>query len=338
MVRKIFGRALVLAALALNATAASACVAAPSSEGARGIEQSQRGKAQTPQPSTPPQEARPSPPLEGDEKLETKPAGEIRELAAGGYSSVRESFVAVARDAETYKSLRRLHDKLPELDASFFKANAVVAAFLGRRRSGGYGVQITSAGGARLLRITEKSPPKDAITTMALTSAFQIVSIAVGEEMPLALELDATWHEAARPYKVSTGQFTRLGGFAGRPERSTLAGDIRIMRHGDLATAFFTLEGRGEEGKHALQDVTTGTVNTEGAFNFTRLDPGSFVPPPRNPLRARGQFTDQESKLRLTLEAMEAKVNDGYGGQGTLEATATAPPPRKRAIDGDDPM
>ncbi|HEV2802474.1 MAG TPA: protease complex subunit PrcB family protein [Pyrinomonadaceae bacterium] len=334
MVRKFFGRALVLAALALHATAtASACAVAPGN-GANGVDQSKR-KRPTPEPSTP--QTRPSPPLQGDENLETKPAGEIRELAAGGYSSVRESFVAVARDAETYKLLRRLHDKLPELGADFFKTNAVVAAFLGQRRSGGYAVQITGAGGARL-RIMEKSPPKDAMTTMAITAAFQVVSIALDEEMPLALELDATWQNAARPYKVSAGQFTRLGGFAGRPERSTLAGDIHIMRHNDLATAFFALEGRGEEGKYALQDVTTATVAAEGALNFARLDPGSFVPPPRNPLRVRGQFTDNEGKLSLTLEAMEAKVNDGYGGQGKLEAAATAPPPQKRAIDGDDPM
>jgi hypothetical protein len=76
----------------------------------------------------------------------------------------------------------------------------------------------------------------------------------------------------------------------------------------------------------------------EGTLTLTRLDPGSFVPPPRNPFRARGQFADNEGKLSLTFEVMEAKVNDGYGGQGKLEATATAPPPKKRAIDGDDPM
>jgi hypothetical protein len=35
---------------------------------------------------------------------------------------------------------------------------------------------------------------------------------------------------------------------------------------------------------------------------------------------------------------MQSKVNDGYGGQGKLEATATAPPPKKRAVAGDQPM
>jgi hypothetical protein len=279
--------------------------------------------------------------------LETKVSGEVRELAAGSYSSVRAPFVGVARDAATYAELRQLHDQLPQLGADFFKTNVVVAAFLGRRSSGGYGVRITrggDAGSARggggvLLRVSEKSPAKGGFSTMALTYAFQVVSVPIDDEMPLALELDAAWREAVRPYKVGAGEFTRMGGFAGRRERSTLAGDIRIMRHEQLATLFLTLHGTGgAEGSYELRDVATGTLTPEGALTLARLDPGSFVPPPRHPLKARGQFSDQEGKLSLTFEVLETKVNDGFGGQGKLEATATAPPPGKRGGGGDDPM
>jgi hypothetical protein len=84
--------------------------------------------------------------------------------------------------------------------------------------------------------------------------------------------------------------------------------------------------------------VASGTVTPQGALALTRLDPGSFVPPPRHPLGARGQFANDEGRLSLAFEVMETKVNDGYSGQGKLEATATAPPPKKRAVDGDDPM
>jgi hypothetical protein len=337
-VRKTFSIALLLAALVLNATGASACAAGTTRDGA-GDGQSKRKKA-TPTPEPAPQPAPAS--AGGEENLEMKGSGEIKELAAGGHSSVEESFVAVARDAQTYASLRRSYQSLPELDANFFKSNAVVAAFLGQRSSGGYGVQITrgeAAAGGVLLRVSEKSPAKNAITTMALTNAFRVVSVPVDDEMPLALALGATWQEAARPYKVGAGEFTRMGGFAGRRERSTVAGELRVMRHGQLATVFFALEGAGAEGKYALQDVGTGTVTPDGALTLARLDPGSFVPPPRHPLRARGQFAAGEGKLSLTFEVMETKVNDGFGGQGKLEATATAPPPRKRAAaDGDHPM
>ncbi|HYG09332.1 MAG TPA: protease complex subunit PrcB family protein [Pyrinomonadaceae bacterium] len=334
MTRKKIGVAVLLAALVSNATATSACTVEETRSGANG---GAKAAPQTPQPATP----KPSPLVsEGEENLLTDVSGEIKELAAGGYSSVRESFIAVARDAQTYASLRQLHDKLPELGADFFKSNAVVAAFLGQRRSGGYSVRITGGGakGGGTLRVSDQAPAKDAITTMALTSPFQIVSVPIHEDRPLSLAFDATWQDAARPYKVGAGEFTRMGGFAGRPERSTVAGELRIMRHAQLATVFFALEGTGAEGKYALQDVATGTVAPGGALALTRLDPGSFVPPPRHPLKARGQFADNEAKLSLTFEVMEAKVNDGYGGQGKLEATATAPPPKKRASDGDDPM
>ncbi|HZG53631.1 MAG TPA: protease complex subunit PrcB family protein [Pyrinomonadaceae bacterium] len=332
MTGNMFGIALMLTTLALNATGAGACDV-ETREGATTTAGGQsKAKARTtPPPATP----LPSPVLAGEENLETKVGGEIKELAAGGYSSVYEPFIVVARDAQTYAALRPLHDKLPELAADFFKSNAVVAAFLGQRRSGGYAVRITrDAGNAGSLRVSEKSPAKDAMTTMALTSAFRIVSVSVDEESPLALALDATWQEAARPYKVGAGEFTRIGGFAGGRERSTLAGDLRIMRHGQLATVFFALSGAGADGRYELTDAATGMVTPEGAFSLTRLDPGSFVPPPRHPLRARGQFTDNEGKLSLTFEVMEAKVNDGFGGQGKLEATATAPPPKKRAVGG----
>ena len=338
MTRKKFGSALLLAALVLSTTGANACAVVETGEGANGGGQSTR-KPRAGQPPAQPS-PQPAPILEGEGNLETKVPGEIKELAAGGYSSVAESFIVVARDAGTYAALRQLHGNLPELGAGFFKSNAVVAAFLGQRRSGGYGVQITRGGaaGASVLRVAEKTPAKGGFTTMALTSAFKVVSVPVDEEMPLGLELDATWQEAARPYRVGAGEFTRMGGFAGRRERSTLAGEIRIMRHAQLATLFVALEGVGTEDKYALQDVATGTVTPDGALTLARLDPGSFVPPPRLPLSARGQFAADEGKLSLTFEVMETKVNDGYGGQGKLEATATAPPRKKRAVDDSDPM
>ncbi|HJR07709.1 MAG TPA: protease complex subunit PrcB family protein [Pyrinomonadaceae bacterium] len=331
MVLKKFGTALMLASLAFST--ASACAARPTTEGASGVDEQSKKKSRTTPTPTP----LPSP--DAEKNLETNMSGEIKELAAGGYSSVKEPFIIVARDAETYANVRKLNDKLPEFGADFFKSNAVVAAFLGQRRSGGYSVRITrnATGVATVLHVSEQPPPKDAIVTMALTSAFQIVSVSVGEERPLALELDATWQEAARPYKVDAGEFMRMGGFAGRIEKSTLKGDLRVMRHARLATIFFALQGTGAEGVYALQDVASGTVAPDGTLTLTRLDPGTFVPPPRNPLRARGSFSDNENQLSLTFEAMQAKVNDGYGGQGKLEATATAPPPKKRAVD-DDPM
>lgn len=331
MARKKIMAAVLFSATALN-TASACAVKTPEGAG-------EQSKSRT-QPTPTPQQAPPLPATNLEDKLGTTPLGEIKELASGGYSPVKESFIIVARDAATYANLKALHEGLPDLGADFFKSNAVVAAYLGQRRSGGYGVHIErSHTAAGTLRISEQSPPKDAMVTMALTAAFRIVSVAVRDESPLALELDATWREAVRPYKISDGVFTRIGGFAGRPERSMLKGELRVMRHGNLATIFFNLHGTGgADGPHALQDVATATVATDGALSIARLDAGSFVPPPRHPLRVRGNFSANEDRLSLAFEVMEAKVADGYGGQGKLEANATAPAPRKRAVDGDDPM
>lgn len=330
MARKKFGIALMCAALFMNTAGASACAVKTPREAASNSGQS-KSKAQTPQPvETPGLEP------QGEGKLETNTPGEIKELAAGGYGTVREPFIYLARDAQTYAGLRELNDKLPELGAGFFKSNAVVAAFLGQRRSGGYGVRITRAGGG--LRVSEQTPPKGTMVTMALTAPFQIVSVGVQDESPLTLELDAAWQEAARPYKVGAGEFTRTGGFTGRPERSPLRGDIRIMRRARLATLFFALEGTGAEGAHTLQDTASGTVAPDGTLTLARLDPGSFVPPPRHPLQVQGEFGPGENTLTLKLEVLQLKVNDGYGGQGTLEASATAPPKKRTADSDDNPM
>jgi hypothetical protein len=270
--------------------------------------------------------------------VETKFSGEIKELAAGGYSSVKDSFVIVARDSETYAQVKELNEGLPDFGADFFKSNAVITVFLGQRRSGGYSVSITREGTGTngALRIAEKSPPKDAMVTMALTAPFQIVSVAVAEESPLALELDATWQAAARPYKVETGEFTRSGGTVSSHVKLSLKGDIRIMRHAQLATLFFALQGTGADGAHTLRDTVTGIVTPEGNLTITRLAPGSFLPRSSRALRGQGKFNDNENLL--ALEVLGAKVKDAEGGQGNLKAVAMAPPPKKRSLAGDDEM
>jgi hypothetical protein len=268
------------------------------------------------------------------EKAVTTTDGELKTLGAGGYSQVNEAFVLVARDAQTYGELRKLAPGLPELGADFFSANAVVAAFLGQRPSGGYAVEIArEADGG--LRVSEKSPPKDAIRTMALTSPYSVVASPWPGENPVRLSLGPPWRERARPYRVTAGEFTMMGGFAGVREPFRVAGALGVLRHKDLATVLFDLKGEGDRRARALADVATGTVSS-GRLSL-RVDPGTFILPPRDRMSAAGTFGAGENKLSLTLEGMQTKVADGFGGRGTLEAEATAPAPPKRALD-DEPM
>jgi len=262
---------------------------------------------------------------------------ELRLIDASSQTKVSDSFVAVARDRETYAALRKLHESLPELDAEFFKTNAVVAAFLGRRRSGGYAVEIARAEDGAL-RVSERARAKDAMTTMALTAPCRVVSFAHWPEQPVRLLLGETWQRQTRPYRVTAGEFTMTGGFAGVPRQFKVSGTLGVLSHKNLATVVFDLKGDGEQAR-SLADAATGTVSdSSGELSVARLDPGTFVLPPRHAMRAMGRFSEGGAKLALDFEASQTAVADGFGGRGTLEAEATGPAPPKRAGGDDEPM
>ena len=259
----------------------------------------------------------------------------LKVLAEGGQSSVADAFVAVARDVETYSALRELASELPEMSADSFKTNVVVAAFLGRRNTGGYRVDVTRAADGTI-RLTESQPPKDAMTTQAITAPFKIVSVPVGDEQPLSLEMEGEWKNMARPYRVTKGTFTVSGGIIGSKEDFRLEGDIRLMRQGRLATLIFDLKAAGETKTRVLEDVATAVVQSDGQFKITHMAAGTLVSPPPGALRATGKFADSENNLTLAFESLPSNVADGYQGEGSLEAAATAGPPQKRKPFGED--
>jgi PrcB C-terminal len=282
----------------------------PSAQTNRGTNQSNA----TPKPS----------PKEGGET-----SGDIKVLREGSYNLVAEPFVAVARDAETYQELRRLDDNLPILKEDEFKRIAVVAAFLGERRTGGYGIEMTRAPEGDV-RIREKTPPRDAMLTQALTRPYKIVSVPIQDEARLKVEVGEAWRAAMRPYNVASGEFTMTGGFAGRKETMRLEGTLTVMRHERLATIFFNLQGTGGSKARELKETATGIVQASGALRLARFNAGSLVEPPANLLAAKGELTNNESNLTLSFDSLPSNINDGYQGTGRLSATATGPPPPKR--------
>ena len=317
-------------ALVCSAASAQGCGAARRGEVAQTA-----APAQTPAPKP---SASPTPAAErGAANRETaKMSNEIKVIEAGAHSRVSEAFVAVARDAQTYGAIRRLHESLPELGPEFFRESAVAAVFLGRRNTGGYAVEIArDAEGA--LRVSEVAPAKDAMVTMALTAPYRVVSFAQWPEQPVRLHLTDAWRRQARPYRVTSGEFTMTGGFAGVRQQFKLAGTFGVLRHKNLATFLFDLKGEAADADaRALSDAATGTVDVSRRVRIAQLDPGSFVHPPRRPMRADGLFSASEHRLTLKLDATQSAVADGFGGDGTLEADATGAAPPKRGGD-DDP-
>jgi hypothetical protein len=262
-------------------------------------------------------------------------AGDLQTLAQGQHSSVSNAFIFVARDVETYNALRRVVSSLPEQGEEFFKSNQVVAAFLGERRSGGYGVRFTLTGNGAL-RVEESTPPKGSMTIQVITYPFAVAAVPVGNQQSLTLEAGNAWQAMTRSYQVREGEFTMSGGITGRSEKFTFAGSVGVMREGELTTFLFNLQSRNGAKPRLLKEVASGVVKGDGRLSIARMGAGSFVDMPADALSATGLFTDNESKLSLTFESVPGIIADGFNGRGTLNATTASPAPAKNKAARED--
>ncbi len=245
---------------------------------------------------------------------------ELKVLGEGFYSPVTTAFVAVARDSETYSALGELGASLPKLGDDFFKSNAVIAAFLGERRTGGYSVKITRAADASV-RIDEKAPPKDAFVTQVITTPFKIVAVSVKDDAPLRIAPGEAWQKIMRaPYRLTEGRFKMSGGFAGRVEEFGLAGSVLVMRSGQLVTFAFEIRSIGASRQRSLSDFATGVIQDSGPITIRRLSAGSLIDSPRAGLQASGSFGAGEEKLSLKFTSLPSNIADGYQGEGSIQA------------------
>lgn len=325
MLRTYASVCVALSSLMMNGVGAPACALKPS-DATAGIEQ--QAKQSKNRDTT----AKPTPARGGEAAV----SNDIKVLSEGGHSRIGEAFIAVARDAETYAQLRSLVERLPEMQASFFKTNAVVAAFLGPRRTGGYAVSIT--GDARNLRVSEKSPSADMMTAQVLTSPFKVVSLPISEDQSLHVVAEQPWQAGTRPYRVAAGGWTMSGGIAGRIEKFQFEGDVRTMRWGKLATFVFALKSKEGNKARQLNGIATGVVEPDGSISVAHLDAASFVDMPRPAVRATGRFANNENNLSLEFTPLPSTVADGFSGEGKLDAVATAPPPKRKTSVLNEPM
>jgi len=255
--------------------------------------------------------------------------GEVKQLAAGAHCTVFESFVFVARDEQTYQALNGLQLKLPAQSADFFQSHAVIAAFLGQRRTGGFSIEIWPDAAGQI-HIGERVPK--GMVTMALTAPFKIVAIPVQAGAPLTLALDETWKERLRSYRVANGQLTVTGGFAGINQSSSLTGTIQIMHEQSLATCFFELKSNGKK-QTELRDVASGSVSEAKQLTLTNFDSRALTGAIQSPFKATGQFANDNQELSLNLETVPSPhISDNFSATGSLTATAITPRPKNRAV------
>lgn len=263
---------------------------------------------------------------------------DVKTLAQGQYSSVRNAFIVAARDAEMYAALRRMVSNLPDVEQNFFQSNAVVAAFLGERQTGGYSVRFNRTADGKL-RIEESMPPKGSMSAQVITTPFSVIAVPVNNQASLAVDLGSAWRAGVRPYRVTNGDFTMSGGITGRSEKFGIAGSISVMREGNLATLILELQSKNGGRERALRDIASGLVKSDGGITINHMGAGSFVDQPADALRATALFTANENRLSLTFDSIPGRIADGYNGRGNLEAAATAPAPqKKKSSTGDEPQ
>jgi hypothetical protein len=254
---------------------------------------------------------------QNDESKQSEP----KVLAEGFQSAIKNPFVALVRDADTYMALTNLDGNLPKLDDEFFKTKVLVAAFLGERNTGGYTIEISRD--AAGIRVMEKKPGKDMMVTQMITSPFKIVAIEGLSNEPGWLNLDDAWQSRISPFHVTSARFTMSGGIAGTREEFSLGGTIGVLRAGNLATFQFRLIAPAATKRRALIEHATGMVGSDNKIKVGRMSADSFIDPPNTGLQAAGMFSDGGKRLLLNLWSRPSMIADGYSGQGSVEAAVT---------------
>lgn len=257
---------------------------------------------------------KPAPPIE---KAQPKQS-ELKVLAEGPQSAIKNPFVALVRDADTYAALTKLDGNLPKLDADFFKENVVLAAFLGERNTGGYSVEITPS--PVDINVLEKKPGKGLMVTQMITSPFKIVALQGVSNTAVRLNVDEAWRQRMPFYRVTSGRFRTVGGVAGVSEEFGLQGIVGVMREGNLASFIFRIVGSETKKRRLLMECSTGVVDSENKIKINQLSADSLINPPHPGLQADGNFSDGGKKLLLNLSSRPLMIPDGYSGQGTIEA------------------
>lgn len=250
-----------------------------------------------------------------DEKVSQPNQAKTKTIAEGANSKIETPFIFAARSAETYAQIQNFAENLPPAAEFDFNKSAVVAAFAGTKNTGGYSVGIQKSADEIVVELN--APPKDAMTTQALTTPYKIVQIPIEAENDLLLNFAENWQNAAENYKVTSGEFEYSGGIAGIVREFRAEGTIKILRSGNNVTLVFNLSGTGAEKARKLNAAASGKINN-GKIELARLDAGSFAEHPKPPVKVSGKVAND--KLNLVFEPLSTTVADGFQVRGKIEA------------------
>lgn len=250
-----------------------------------------------------------------DEEVSQPNQVQMKTIDEGANSKIETPFIFVVRSTETYAQLQSLAANLPLKSRFNFNESAIVAVFAGTKNTGGYSVEIKKSSDKIEVGLIE--PPKDSITTQALTTPYKIVLIPIEAEDNLVLEMAGNWQNTAQNYKITSGEFEYSGGIDGRVKKLSAEGTIKILSYGDYVTLIFNLTGKDTEKARKLIATASGKI-TDGNIDVPRLDAGSFSENPKPPVKVFG--TMENNKLKLTFEPLPTNIADGFQLRGKIEA------------------
>ncbi len=113
---------------------------------------------------------------------------EFETLERGSNAGYDEPWCTVVRSHEEFEALwDRLHRRRtpkPQPPELSFEEGVVIGAFMGRRPTGGYAIEVSSivhSGDELVVEITRREPGPDEIVTQALTSPYHVVWVELGD-------------------------------------------------------------------------------------------------------------------------------------------------------------
>jgi hypothetical protein len=230
--------------------------------------------------------------------ITTDPTTGLRTLAQGKYSRVEIPFIMVSRSRDTYNQIRTLLGSLPELDSNFFQQNAVVAAFLGQRFTGGESVEIVFD---NKVRIMERAAA-GANVTQQLTSPFAVVAIPVERQNPLVIEPDDIWMRAVTSYQATQTRDTAPIGESKRDRSVNFTGRIDVIRYESVATLFFHPISQEKQLNNLLNGALTVQVAQDGSFSAS----GSLTEFSGRQQHIAGKFRDNNTRLSIEISPSNA--------------------------------
>jgi hypothetical protein len=96
-----------------------------------------------------------------------------------------------------------------------------------------------------------------------------------------------------------------------------------MFEGGSLVTFVFAVRGSDPAKKRSLIESATGMVTKDGQITIGKMSAGSLIDTPNSGLKATGQLSNSDGKVVLNLVSLPLMFTDGFGGMGTLTATAS---------------